>query len=50
MLTIEQRKIRSKRSLADAVMRSYQCRRDVATGPTKIQAAFLAAVNTPSER
>jgi hypothetical protein len=45
MLTVEQRTIRSRKSLKDAVMRSYDCRRNIATGPTKIQAAFLAAVN-----
>jgi hypothetical protein len=44
----ETRKIRSKRALHDAIVRSYDCRRDFATGPTKMQSAFFAAVNERS--
>jgi len=36
--------IRSRKALHDSVIVSYQCRRNIAVGPTTIQAAFLKAL------
>lgn len=42
--TVETRPVRSRKALCDAIMRSYSVRRDIATGPTKIQLALMRAI------